>query len=280
MLHAERFSRLESCRRAPPQSVSRCSGQGRTHRSSLTVSDRPERTVRIDLACLGQRSSSIRRGHAAAREEQRSNGRSVIQRDVRRDGLHVRRRELRARRPGPVDAAGIAAAAVSAQAITTHRQNIMASGDEVYRGSRRFLTWRPTFRRLVAVRRIAAVVLGLAVASSGLQPGLHVHAYTDHDHPEHHHGPAVHDHDEIEQHDEAGDVRLDECDPAQHVLTLAALCVAAPELSLFDDALKPSAIRAPRLSSLVASHLTDVRVHGPPLDARLAPRAPPVSLSA
>jgi hypothetical protein len=45
------------------------------------------------------------------------------------------------------------------------------------------------------VRRLLAILLGLALASTGQACALHTHVYADHDHPEHHHGLAAHDHD-------------------------------------------------------------------------------------
>jgi hypothetical protein len=129
------------------------------------------------------------------------------------------------------------------------------------------------------VRRIVAIVLGVALISTvGQASALHTHVYGDHDHQEHHHGLAVHDHhSETTDLAEADTPRLASCDPARHAVTLVWGCAdcasRSPAVSAYDT---PAVLHAP-VRSHTAIATTDVRVHGPPPPGQTLSRAPPVS---
>ena len=135
------------------------------------------------------------------------------------------------------------------------------------------------------MRRVVAWLLaGTLSASSCVAVALHAHAYHEHDHPEHHHGPAMHGHDDaagrLASPDDAGHgrppARLAPCDAAAHVVSIAFVFAPAPQVHV-DGAVLPSTaivVPPPRLAGAVRHG--DVRVHGPPLPASAAPRAPPL----
>jgi hypothetical protein len=130
------------------------------------------------------------------------------------------------------------------------------------------------------VRRLVAILLGVAVASTaGQASALHTHDYTDHDHPEHHHGLASHEHRRFQAHPDDAGPRLDACDPGRHSVSIVPGCCAA----LADQDPIAAVCGAPTpVRTLVRVHsaagVTEVRVHGPPLPSPAAPRAPPRSL--
>ena len=118
----------------------------------------------------------------------------------------------------------------------------------------------------------------------------HVHAATDHPHPEHQHGVASHTHDDepapVDERDHAAGAperpHVEACAPDVHAID-AALTTAA----VAGDAANPSveAVPVTRLTDLAAtcavqSFRADVRVHGPPAVLRTSPRAPPRLLPA
>lgn len=131
------------------------------------------------------------------------------------------------------------------------------------------------------VRRLVAILLGLAVVSSaGLMPATHIHRYADHDHPEHHHGPAIHEHRRAQALPNDGLPQWTTCDPGQHAVSLTVGCAAVP-LTQIVEAESSSATVLPSLVRLQpARELTDVRVHGPPPRTQAPPRAPPLTLPA
>ena len=130
----------------------------------------------------------------------------------------------------------------------------------------------------VFASRLLAVITLAALATSPLV-GTHVHRYADHDHPEHHHGPAVHSHERHGDHQPAATTassRLAPCAPAAHEVALQTACgtAAVDRLGMpavLEDRTGPSGCR-----SRMLIRLTDVRVHGPPPRTRTSPRAPPV----
>jgi hypothetical protein len=142
------------------------------------------------------------------------------------------------------------------------------------------LTWAVPGRRLDDVfgSRLIAVITLSALATSPLV-GTHVHRYADHDHPEHHHGPALHSHEgHRDRHalNAAGSYQLAPCDPADHEVALQAACGTAVYhhegmLAVLDDG--PGTSERP---DGILIRLADVRVHGPPARTRTRPRAPPV----
>jgi hypothetical protein len=127
------------------------------------------------------------------------------------------------------------------------------------------------------VRGVLALLLIPALnAISAAGSLLHTHAYTDHDHPEHHHGLAAHEHRGMPAHPLDGTARLEGCDPARHAIAIGATCVTpAQGHAAGAEAIVPSsadpALRIERLA-----RLSDVRVHGPPFRAHASTRAPPL----
>ena len=140
--------------------------------------------------------------------------------------------------------------------------------------------------RLFAVRRLLAFVLIQAlVVSTALGTSLHVHEYVGHDHPEHHHGPASHEHHpaaiaENDHHDETEDHGLtalpaDSCDPARHAVAVAMGCAQVSQLHIAISELPSPTVVVPAAPVQSVAPVRDVRVHGPPFDSRIPARAPP-----
>jgi hypothetical protein len=135
------------------------------------------------------------------------------------------------------------------------------------------------------VRRLFAFVLVQAmVMSSATGSSLHVHEYAGHDHPEHHHGPAAHEHHHSapagEHHTEDQDhpgLQADSCDPGRHAVAATMVCAQAPRIHVDIAELPGPAILVAAVSVRSAIALTDVRVHGPPIDRGIPARAPPLT---
>lgn len=154
------------------------------------------------------------------------------------------------------------------------------------------LTPRCSSHRLINVRRVLASFLVAAlVAAPGVVSSLHVHEYTGHDHPTHHHGPASHEHgphhspltEPDHDHDATFDshgtaaVSAESCDPGRHAVAVKMGCAQPPQLHL-DLAERPGpTIAVPTIALRSAVGITDVRVHGPPFDPRIPSRAPPLT---
>jgi hypothetical protein len=125
------------------------------------------------------------------------------------------------------------------------------------------------------VRRLLAALVGVCLLSvTGQGAALHVHLYGDHDHPEHHHGPAAHHHATGSPRDDSG-VRLEQCDPAQHVVSLTLALNPTPSVPA--PAAEPVTLVTLMgdLYSCGYVPLIDLREHGPPSAGRSSPRAPP-----
>ena len=139
----------------------------------------------------------------------------------------------------------------------------------------------------MAVRRLLALVLANALAASSATAALlHVHEYSGHDHPEHHHGLAAHSHrppvltehhgaDEGEEHHPA--VRVDSCDPGQHAVAVTMGCAQVPRVHVDVAELAAPTLFASTAPLRSTAPITDVRVHGPPCDFRFPSRAPPLT---
>jgi hypothetical protein len=139
-------------------------------------------------------------------------------------------------------------------------------------------------RRSLAVLLAAALSLAPVAATS-----LHVHTYVGHDHPEHHHGPAVHDHhsfplaphadhETVDSHDEAGTaVTPDACDPGDHAAAVKIACAdrSAVHATLAELPRRPIVSPSMRPSRPLA--ITDTRAHSPPAGPCLPARAPPLT---
>jgi hypothetical protein len=127
------------------------------------------------------------------------------------------------------------------------------------------------------VRRSVAAVLALSlISASSAASWLHLHASADHDHLEHRHGLSAHSHVVIHEPHESDELlRLEPCDPAQHVVRVSLFETTIP-LALPQPAALGQATEfvPPQIGSRATSP-REVRSHGPPLRNRLIPRAPP-----
>ena len=125
-------------------------------------------------------------------------------------------------------------------------------------------------------RVLALLLIPALIAIPGVLSSLHTHAYDDHDHPEHRHGLAAHDHDPVPAHPDDGIPRLEGCDPGKHVIPFAFVCAAPPQVHAGDAELTlPSSPSSDLQVERTVRH-TDVRVHGPPPRTQASPRAPPL----
>jgi hypothetical protein len=128
------------------------------------------------------------------------------------------------------------------------------------------------------VQRALALFVGVALLATADQVSrLHTHVYIGHEHPEHQHGLAAHDHDQAvvhEDEDEEGP-HVESCDPGRHEVSLTLGCAPAmPRVSVHAEA-----AQLPVLHRLVLLRIigmaTDARAHGPPLVPSGPSRAPP-----
>jgi hypothetical protein len=110
-------------------------------------------------------------------------------------------------------------------------------------------------------------------------PTLHAHVYGDHDHPEHHHGPAVHTHARAATARlpvaDAPAARIGPCEPGEHAIGLAAALVAGPDAIGFPVAPVLSRGLFPLVGEAPAAARRDVRAHSPPRLTDGPLRAPP-----
>ncbi len=154
--------------------------------------------------------------------------------------------------------------------------------DRINRLSPCYLTASSPPHKLGSVERLIGGLVALVLTMSpGQVPQLHIHWYTDHDHPEHHHGLAAHEHSVSGARTTGADLLLKDCDPSRHKITFSFACAAPPRASWLDAELVTPVVRAPEpppLHSLV--DLTEIRVHGPPPRTQSTPRAPPSSVPA
>ena len=142
------------------------------------------------------------------------------------------------------------------------------------------------------MRRLVAFVLIQALAAStSMGSSLHVHEYIGHDHPDHHHGPATHEHqhdraalDDRDHHglaageeDDHQAWQADPCEPGRHAVAVGGVCACIPQAHVDLAELTGPAVVALGAPIRSTVPFTDVRVHGPPFDARTPARAPPVS---
>ena len=138
------------------------------------------------------------------------------------------------------------------------------------------LTPAPPSRRLIFVRRVLVLLVVQAlIATSGVVSLLHIHSYGDHDHPEHHHGLAAHEHHGTRPHSPDDTVRLETCDPRRHTMSFAFMCVGPPQSHPIDAEFVQPSIPVPELPEHPAVGPRDIRGHGPPALDLTSPRAPP-----
>ena len=140
-------------------------------------------------------------------------------------------------------------------------------------------------------RTLASLLVAALVAAPGVVSSLHVHEYTGHDHPTHHHGPASHGHghhdpsltERERDHDHAFDdhdapaVRAESCDPGRHAVAVKMSCAQPPQLPLDLAEVPGPSIAVPAVPIRSAVGIIDVRLHGPPFDPRIPSRAPPLT---
>jgi hypothetical protein len=138
------------------------------------------------------------------------------------------------------------------------------------------------------VRRLLALVLAVATFSSvGTVASLHVHEYVGHDHPEHHHGLAVHDHDadsriEGGHHGDVDDdhelsIEAVSCRAGRHAVGIRTTWTNVHQVHVDLAEIPGPALVIPAPLNRPGFAITDVRVHGPPSLRQLPARAPPVS---
>jgi hypothetical protein len=137
------------------------------------------------------------------------------------------------------------------------------------------LTGLRAFRTLTLVRRLAALLLVPSLlAMSG--PALHTHAYDDHDHPEHQHGLASHEHlDDVAARRDDGGTHVEGCDPGEHAVEVAFLSAAPQPPPAVEGVSNLATLARPITRHGPAVRHTDVRAHGPPSRTQSSPRAPP-----
>jgi hypothetical protein len=134
------------------------------------------------------------------------------------------------------------------------------------------------------VFRASAAVLVVAVLSISVSATLqHVHEYADHDHAEHHHGPALHPHPVAEHHDRPGfrvsdrGSELEGCDPGDHAVSVVFLCASPeplnPPIPVMSDAV---VVAPPPEPAAIGVAPADVRAHSPPRLTDAPLRAPPL----
>ena len=125
-------------------------------------------------------------------------------------------------------------------------------------------------------RALASLLIPALIATSSVMTSLHTHAYDDHDHPEHHHGLAAHDHHAEPPHPVDGTAHLEGCDPGTHAVSFVFVCATPPEMHGVDAEIGPPASLVPELRAQRPVGYADVRVHGPPPRTHASPRAPPL----
>ena len=125
-------------------------------------------------------------------------------------------------------------------------------------------------------RALALLLIPALIATSGVASLLHTHAYDDHVHPEHQHGPSAHEHYAPPTRPDDGTAHLEGCDPAEHVVAFTFVCAAPPQVHAVDAELTLPATPGVGMPTGRGVRHTDVRVHGPPPRTQSSPRAPPL----
>lgn len=125
---------------------------------------------------------------------------------------------------------------------------------------------------------LAALLVPALITASGFVSPLHVHEHGDHDHPEHHAGPASHVHAPARpNHDDDGRAHLDGCDPGRHAVAFNFISgVPSQHIAQPAEASRPAAVTPDLVIERSIRH-HEVRAHGPPRRGCCPPRAPPVT---
>jgi hypothetical protein len=129
-------------------------------------------------------------------------------------------------------------------------------------------------------RVLTLLLIPALIAMSGVASLLHTHAYVDHDHPEHHHGLAAHEHHTMPARPDDGTPHLEGCDPGEHAVSFAFICAAPPHVDAVDAAVSLPASPSAELQIERAVRHIEVRAHSPPSRTQASPRAPPAALHA
>jgi hypothetical protein len=139
---------------------------------------------------------------------------------------------------------------------------------------------------MIVRRSLAFVLVQALVASSATTSALHVHEYVGHDHPDHHHGPATHEHQQsaladchhqfVGHDDHQPSIEPESCDPGRHAVSVTLGCACVPQVHVELSELAGATVAAPAAPIRSAIPVTDVRVHGPPFESRIPARAPPL----
>jgi hypothetical protein len=133
------------------------------------------------------------------------------------------------------------------------------------------------------VHRLITIVACVALlAGNESLPLLHVHAYADHDHPAHHHGPAFHGraHDAADHHASATAPRgpqVAPCEPDAHLLSLRAVAATQPPQHVHVAAAPVALFAFTRVLTPPLGARDEVRAHSPPGLTDSPLRAPPAS---
>ena len=127
-----------------------------------------------------------------------------------------------------------------------------------------------------AVRRIvAALLIPAFLGISSLVALLHTHVYEAHEHQEHQHGLAAHEHHAPPAHRPGSGPIIERCEPGQHAKAFSFIATTSQSIPTIDAALSPTVptVLTPPVERALAP--ADVRVHGPPPRAASSSRAPP-----
>ena len=124
-------------------------------------------------------------------------------------------------------------------------------------------------------RIVAALLIPAFLGVSSLVALLHTHVYEAHEHPEHQHGLAAHEHHAPPVHRPAAGPIIERCEPGQHAKAFTFIATTPLPIPTLDAALIPALLTIPSPPVERALAPADVRVHGPPARGPSSSRAPP-----
>jgi hypothetical protein len=111
------------------------------------------------------------------------------------------------------------------------------------------------------------------VALQGQSLAFHVHAIGDHERGGHRHAPAIHHHDDHDQHGEVPHVDSPDSSGGSITLTIPAAAAPVSADHLFVE--MHAALLLPELPPSDRTRVVDMRSHGPPVRPAESLRAPP-----
>lgn len=127
-----------------------------------------------------------------------------------------------------------------------------------------------------SVRRIvAALLIPAFLGISSLVALLHTHVYEAHEHAEHQHGLAAHEHHSRPAHRPEAAPIIERCEPGLHAKAFTFIATTPQPIPTIDAALIPAVLKVPAPPIKRALAPADVRVHGPPPRGPSSSRAPP-----